>query len=210
MKFRTCQLTIISVLMMWLSGCALLSNDVTTHPPKIVQKKQRDSAWQDQQQQLMALQKWTMQGTIGVRWKEKAQSASFIWHQNGQSFYLELYGAFGIGDTVFKGTPTNVTMIDHHGNKHQADSLQALMDQQVGWHLPIEGLIYWGRGLAIPDVAKSITLNQYGLLATLRQKGWQIQYQDYQVYADQWALPTRITLQRNDLTLTAVIKQWDV
>ena len=206
------QLMRLSVLM-WLAGCILLisgcatfTSTPSTEPVPVA----RDPAhqWQTYQQRLLAMKQWQAQGVIGIKANNKGDSANFTWKQDKQHFYIELYGPMGVGSTVLKGNHHQVTLIDSDGKRTTADSAEALMQRQLGWKLPLEGLYYWGRGVVDPASTGITHRNNQALLERLQQNGWDIRYKDYQLYEGRYPLPGRIIARHHNLTVTIVIHSW--
>src|SRR5690606_5148367 len=61
-----------------------------------------------------------------------------------------------------------------------AESAEDLLEQQIGWRLPVENLLWWVRGLPAPDSPSRLQLNPDSRLARLAQAGWTVEYSRYQ------------------------------
>lgn len=187
------------------AGCA----SMTSVP--LAKSNQPKYDWQRYRKTLSQLQHFKASGVIGIILNHQGNSANFIWQQNGPNHYqLKIYGPFGIDTTTFTGNGKSVTMTDKQGKQFHATSISQLMEAQLGWHLPINGLYYWSRALPEPDLPYQLSLNAYGLPASLKQSGWIIRYQDYALFAGEYTLAQKITLSRDTLKLTAVISSWQI
>lgn len=83
------------------------------------------------------------------------------------------------------------------------------MQSYFGWNLPIDKLNYWARGLYIPQRSFIKTLNDSGLLQTLEQSNWKIEYKNYMLYNKKYPLAGKIIFRYgNNLRVTLVIKSW--
>ncbi|VFS85725.1 outer membrane lipoprotein LolB [Pseudomonas aeruginosa] len=91
--------------------------------------------------------------------------------------------------------------------RYQAESPEALLEEQLGWRLPVSHLLWWVRGLPAPDSKSRLTLDADSRLARLEQDGWQIEYTRYAEQNGYW-LPERLKLHGQDLDVTLVIKDW--
>ncbi|WP_440992742.1 lipoprotein insertase outer membrane protein LolB [Cysteiniphilum litorale] len=188
-----------------ITGCTTISTPKTPLMPTTSPQTQ----WQSYQQNLQKLTQWQASGVIGIIINHKGESANFIWKQNKQNFWIQIYGPLGIGATTFSGDDHQVELKRSNGEMIKSQSLEALMQSQLGWNLPIEGLYYWARGLHIPKTPYSKTLNNFGLVQNLKQQGWQIQYKDYMLYDTQYPLAEKIIFRYgDDLKITLVIKSW--
>ena len=191
------------ILLLSLVGCA------TFHAPmKAVENP--ELAWPKYRQRIQALADWQAHGVVGVSWPGNAQSANVSWVQSGSHFSLEFYGPLGIGATYIKGQPGQVTLITSKGKHLHANSAEALMQQSLGWSVPVEGLVYWVRGIPAPGAFVSYQLNRYGLLQQLSQSGWSITYANDTMVAPHIALPERMVLRQGNLRVVVVVHRWEV
>lgn len=189
---------LIPTLFLFLAGCATQQLKIAPDPL---------AAWQLHQAAMDKVHAWQMQGLLGVRLPKQAFSANYHWQQAGAVYTINLYGPLGIGATELNGNSSRVTLELHDGRLLTADNAQDLMQANLGWSLPVNGLIYWVRGIPLPNIPAEISLNQYGLAATLQQQGWNIQYLEYQIQ-DGWPYPRKMRLQNGNLSLTVVVNGW--
>ncbi|QGP53710.1 Outer-membrane lipoprotein LolB precursor [Piscirickettsia salmonis] len=187
-----------------LNACATTTADHSTPPLP----KNNHAAWQHYQQQLVTKTHWQLQGIIAVRYAKQAQQANLNWSQQGLDCYqVNLSGPLGIGEIQLTHQQGQYRFTDSHGQTTEANSAQLLMQSLLGWSLPVNGLYYWIRGLASPDMPYQKTLDEYGRLITLSQSGWNISYQRYQ-WQNGLPLPTLIRLKNQQLWLKIAISDW--
>ncbi|ODN44094.1 outer membrane lipoprotein LolB [Piscirickettsia litoralis] len=197
------KLTFLSTLIGLLSACATTLN--TSAPPI---PKDKNIAWQHYQQQLTPKTHWQLQGIAAVRYHQQAEQANLNWTQQGpHSYQISLSGPLGIGEVRLIHRQGEYSFTDSHGKTTHASSAQLLMQNLLGWSLPVKGLYYWVRGLADPNASYQKTLDIYGRLASLQQAGWQINYLRYQ-WRDGLPLPTLIRLKNQRLWLKIAISDW--
>ena len=156
---------------------------------------------------LQKQQRWQFSGLVGFRVPNKTASANISWQQRGKVFSIILSGPLGIGANKLVGNGQMVTLTNDQGKTFKANSAKRLMMQNMGWSVPVKGLIYWLKGLAVPGVPKVLKLNAFGLIDTLAQEGWLIRYSQYH-YADKLILPGRIIMNQRDVHITLVINHW--
>lgn len=166
-------------------------------------------SWQQHQQQLQALQHWQLSGEVGVVVKQQGQAANIAWTQAGSQLTIELYGPLGLGTDTITGAPGHVVLVTHDHKRFVASDGQQLMQEVLGWSLPVSGLTFWVVGLPVPGQPADDQLNEYGTLASLQQEGWNIQYLQYAVI-DGYILPTRMRLQQGDVRVVMAVSQWRV
>jgi outer membrane lipoprotein LolB len=77
----------------------------------------------------------------------------------------------------------------------------------TGWEMPVSGMHYWVRGLAVPGVEAQLERDASGRVSLLDQSGWAISYDRYQTVAG-LILPGRLRMERDDITVRLVIDEW--
>ena len=190
---------------LFITSCTTIS---TPKAPLIANKIPKPQ-WLAYQQNLQSLTHWQASGVIGIIADKKGESANFIWQQNKDHFWIQLYGPLGIGATSFEGNKQHVQLKRSNGDSIKANDLQTLMQSQLGWSLPLEGLYYWARGIYMPQIPYKSSLNEYGLIKTLTQQGWQIQYSHYMLYDAKYPLAEKIIFRYGaNLKITLIIKSW--
>lgn len=183
---------------------ALLAGCAVEPPAPNIAREQGD--WSQQHQRLADLTDWQLAGKIAFRSPNQNRSANLDWHQNNQHYVITVSGPFGVGRNTLDGKPGNVTLENSDG-KYSASTPEQLMEQQLGWSLPVSSLDNWVRGLKAPDSKGEFTYDSKGYPSTLKQDGWTIEYKQWS-YADGYWLPGRLRLQYGDITVTFVITQW--
>lgn len=195
----------IAVVILMLNACTSIPTQQSLPKPS-----DPELQWLQYQQKLSTLNTWQANGVVGVVIDNNGQSANFIWKQNHRDFWLQVYGILGLGATTFVGNDGGVTMKQSNGTLKKAKNLALLMQQELGWYLPLEDLFYWARGLYNPSLPCAIQLNEYGVPESIQQQGWHINYQNYTLLAKNYPLAQRITLYHNNIKLTGVIKTWTI
>lgn len=158
---------------------------------------------------LYALDNWVAEGKLGLRMNGKGQSASFSWINEGPDYHVRLSGPFGQGKVSLEKEAGWVTLKsdEHNGS---AASPEQLMQEALGWSLPISELVHWIKGLPSPDspVAEARE-TETGNFEFLQQQGWQIRYDDYRL-ENGIPLPRKIVASRENIRLVLAIKRWDI
>ena len=150
---------------------------------------------------------WQIEGKIGVRAPKDSGSGTLFWLQRQDYYDIRLSGPLGRGAARLTGRPGQVSLEVANQGRYEAPSPEALLEEQVGWKLPVSHLVWWVRGLPAPDSKSRLSLNGDSRLATLEQDGWQVEYLSYVEQSGYW-LPERIKLHGSNLDVTLVIKDW--
>lgn len=195
------QRIILSLAFLLLSACATL--------PAPEAPLNQHLTWSQRQAQLQTLQQWQLQGLVGVRYQSTAQSANVNLKQDGNNYHLEIYGPLGVDRVILDGQPGSVTLKASDGQITHAASPEALLQQRLGWSLPVTNLYYWLRGLPAPQLAGQPTFDSYNHITSLQQQGWTISYLRY-AGINGIDLPTKIQLKNKSLQATIIISQWQL
>ena len=188
------------LLMLFLYGCAVPLGLLPVANPEKVRA--------DRERVLSTLEQWEVYGSIALRTEERRWSATIRWQQYGDNTRIDLSGPFGQGAARISARPGHVELLDAHGKRHRAQTMEALLEQEFGWLIPLSGMGYWVRGLSAPELGPAThTLDPWGRVATLHQAGWTIRYARYTEGI--LALPTRITASRSTLEARFVVKRWN-
>ena len=164
-------------------------------------------SWPQRQKQLNSITAWHLTGALAYHNAASGQSASVVWQQTARDYQINLFGPLGLGRVSLIGTLGQSVTLTRSGKQYTAHSPEALMQQQLGWHLPVTNLFYWIRGLPAPHLAKTIQFDDYHHISLLQQQGWTITYQRYTAIAN-LDLPSKLTLENNRLGAKIVISQW--
>ncbi|MFT5082210.1 MAG: outer membrane lipoprotein LolB [Lentisphaeria bacterium] len=185
-------LTLIAIL-----ATAACTNTRTQHAPP----RQLDA------QTLMAVTIWNASGKLGIKIDGQSKSVNFDWANNADTYAIHLNGPLGVGAATLQKQGANVTLATKNAIT-SAHSAEDLLQQNLGWSLPVSELVYWIKGLPSP-VSAIDTQSKFksGELSALKQQGWQLVYSRYETHHG-FRLPGKIVATHDRLKLTLVIKNW--
>ena len=150
-----------------------------------------------------ATQNFRAEGLVGITTAQSVQSGNFNWQQTGARYSIEFYGPLGLGATYLDSDGQQVTLTLSNQEHTEARSAEVLMQKVLGWSLPVDGLQYWLRAEAVPNVPPLEVRNSKGQLVSLMQEGWQITY----TWQDQvW--PHKIVLVRPGIKVIIIINNF--
>ncbi|OMH39031.1 lipoprotein insertase outer membrane protein LolB [Motiliproteus sp. MSK22-1] len=185
-----------------ISGCTSLPPVPETQAP--VRSWQENTQWLEQQTE------WAIKGKIGIRQDQQVTSANLSWEQQYNDYRIFMSGPFGQGAVDIRGNEQGIVLKISGDETYYATSPEALLQDQLGWSLPLSNLDYWVKGLPAPTEPYIKTLDERNLLKTLEQNSWKIQYRSY--HWDQTVpLPHKIILTQGQfLKVTLVVKEWSL
>ncbi|MFC0708070.1 lipoprotein insertase outer membrane protein LolB [Azorhizophilus paspali] len=163
--------------------------------------------WRAHKREIGALDAWQISGKVGIKAPRESASGTLFWLQRQDYYDIRLSGPLGRGATRLTGRPGGIELEVAGQGRYRAESPEALLEQQLGWRLPVSHLLWWVRGLPAPGSRSQLTLDGDSHLAWLSQDGWQVEYQRYVEQNGFW-LPERLKLYGQDLVVTLVIKDW--
>jgi outer membrane lipoprotein LolB len=174
-----------------LSGCALLPS---SHTPA-EKPAQPESA------------PFAMNGRVSINHQGEHHSAGLHWTHRPQTDEILLLNPLGQTAARVYRDDGNATLDD--GNKHYQDvDAESLMEQVLGWHLPLNGLHHWVLGTADSISPAQIERDTDGRIAVLHQDGWEVRFLRY-ADSNPDSLPTRLQLNHGDLQVQLLIDEWD-
>ena len=199
-----------------LGGCTSQQSSVKPmvkakpQPIKIVSTK--EALWQKRQQQFARMASWNMDGKVAMRYKTDNWSFGVNWAQTGKNnSVINIKNPF-TGATVALLTQNNkkVTLKAADGKTYQDTNAERLLKRQANIELPLEGLVYWARGITAPQYPKSnVVLDAKGRPKQITQANWVIKYKRYKDNAYN-SLPKKIILTRKKdaVYVNMVAKKW--
>lgn len=150
---------------------------------------------------------WQFTGRVSLTRAEQGWHAGLSWQQQADRFQLKISGPLGQEAFRLTGNAAGVLLIDADGKIIRADDAESLLLQTIGWQLPVTGLKYWVRGLAVPGIYASEHRDLQGRLLALEQSRWAISYSRYHsIEGVGW--PAKLRLVRGDVTVRLVIDAW--
>jgi outer membrane lipoprotein LolB len=146
-------------------------------------------------------------GRVAVKHGEQRDSAGVRWVHRAAEDEILLLAPLGQTMARIHRDGTEVTL-EASGKNYTAQDMETLMQQVLGWQLPLSGLRHWVTALPAPDGESSIERNANGQVSVLRQQGWEIAYSRYAATAAD-ALPLKLNLQRDGMEVLLLIDEWE-
>lgn len=163
--------------------------------------------WPQRQKQLRTLSTWTASGSISARNQIKGGwNASFNWQQHANDYDLSLFGPLGTNHVDISGTPNHV-ILKTSRQTFTAISPETLLQQQLGWQLPVSKLAYWLRGLPAPGSRERHSVDMNNHIVHMDQDGWNIYILRY-ISVNGVDIPDRVLLSNPTWVAHIIIHQW--
>lgn len=162
---------------------------------------------------LRDLSAFTLSGNATVISTHDSIRAGLKWTQDAGESRVRLSGTFA-GSVTVTWQPGAVRLESSKGQRLQgAEAEQALVDE-LGFIPPFEALRYWVLGLEAPgEPAIERTTSDSGRIEELKQQQWRIRYKEWRnvrVRGGAVAVPRQMTVSRDDLRLTVIVRKWEL
>ena len=186
-----------------LLGCVSLR--LPTDTTSALSQKQN---YAQRQVQLVNITQWAIQGAFSIQYHDRNDIANYWWWQKDDRYRIRIASSLNLYTATMNGTPNTVLFSrdDHH---YSAATPEQLMQQQLGWMLPVRNLVYWLRDLTAPNISYRAQYDALGHLVQLQQQGWIIQFTQFDAVKNR-DLPRLLNLSRPGIKVRIVIKQWKI
>lgn len=195
---RTLFLVVVALLLMNACATSPSSQFVTNSP------------WPQRKANLSTLQSWQLSGRVSITSKQDGWHATLNWVQQDSVYTINLIGPLGQGRLRISSDGENVQLRTSDGKVFYAKDADQLLEKTLGLRIPVNGLVYWVRGLPDPLQASVLAGDPQGRLTQLEQNGWVINYLRYAQQEQGIELPTRIRAHQDEWTVQMVIKNWNL
>jgi len=155
-----------------------------------------------------AIQQFSLQGRIGVQTNSKGFSGGLKWHHSTAADNIALFSPLGSQVAQITKSSDQITLTDANGKKVSAADAETLIYNALGWSLPLTGLADWSLGRPSSGPILASTWDEQGLLTTLNQDGWKIEFSNYAELNGYW-LPGKIFLKSDQVNLKLLVESWD-
>ena len=186
-------------LVLTLNACT----SVSVKDPDFVNKE----IYEDRTSQLNATGVWGLVGKISLDDGDDGGSGRLQWSVEPGHSELDFHGAMGRGAWHLQIGQDGVLLKMADGTEQAADDVNDLIQDRMGWPIPLDALQWWVRGLAAPGVIENETYGSEGLLTSLRQFGWEVNFKRY-ASVDGVELPVRLNATNDNYRVKLAISRW--
>ena len=150
---------------------------------------------------------FVVNGRISVDHQGERHSSGLYWTHKPDSDEVLLVNPFGQAVARVYRDDKYATL-DEGGKRYMDIDAESLMDQVLGWQLPLEDLHHWVLGRANGGSPAQIERGKDGRISVLHQDGWEVRYLAYADDTPQ-SMPARLQLSHEDLQVKLLIDAWN-
>ncbi|MCF6324906.1 MAG: lipoprotein insertase outer membrane protein LolB [Gammaproteobacteria bacterium] len=193
------------LLVVLVAGCASRPL-VSVLDPAVLEQR-----WVLRHAQLSALGGWELEGRVAVKQAQESWSASLRWQQQAEAFDIRFSSMLGQRLAQLTGDALTASLYLPDDRVLSAANVSELLDEELGWSVPMDALRYWLVGVPAPALASAEKLNkgldEKGRLQWLEQAGWRIEYQRYRSVGA-LEVPKKMELTRGEIRVRFIIDRW--
>ena len=165
------------------------------------------SAYENRLKVLSEIAEWGFAGKISLDDGDQGGSGKLQWNVEPGGSGLDFHGALGRGAWHLQTGPQGAVLTQANGDVQTAPDVNELIQNRMGWPIPVNALQWWVRGLAAPGPVEEEKLDNEGRLLRLTQFGWMVNFDRYHSI-DDMALPKRLDVTRDNYRVKLAISRW--
>ena len=142
-------------------------------------------------------------GRIAARHGSEAFTGNLAWRHatSGDDMLISTPLGQGVARIVREGEAVQLTTAE--GKQYSAPDAESLTERTLGFRLPLEGMADWVQGRASAETQARTEKGPDGKLRTLEQRGWKVEYQEYE-----GERPSLMRLTYQGIQLRLAISEW--
>jgi len=181
----------------------------TTLPPRQIDAAERLELHGLKSDRLKAQNNWSLSGKLAISNDEDGGSGNLSWRKRPEYTRMDFHGALGRGAWRLEadGKAAKLELAD--GSTYQQPTVDQLVQQQLGWTIPVESLSWWVRGMAAPGKPQDMLFDEQGNLVRLDQDGWAVEFGTYRSFGG-FDMPVRLTAKQADWKVKLVVRRWEL
>ncbi|OEY70965.1 outer membrane lipoprotein LolB [Rheinheimera salexigens] len=201
MAYRCYRTLFVVALALWLTGCSTLNSKPLPEQPLAASARQ---------QQLQAMQQFTIQASVSIKTAADAISGNLHWQQLQPEYYNARLSNF-LGISLFElQQDATGSQIQLRGETYYGVDTSSLLWQLSGWSMPLADMPLWLRGLPSNN-SQHINVDEFGRVTSFSLTDstgiiWQLEYQSF--FSDSLSLPKRLLLSSESTKIKLVIRSW--
>lgn len=165
--------------------------------------------WLERRDMLREIEEFRMEGRLALNTGRRGYSGTVSWEQNDDIVDFRFRGPFGFGGFRIHGDTDQLRVKTTAGEEFLLRDPELEMTERFGWSLPVHSMRYWILGVSDPALPAAEVPGDDGLLMSIEQGGWFVQYDGY-IESEGLLLPRRLDLENGDVRIRVMTDRWDI
>ena len=164
-----------------------------------------EAAWNARRALLEKIDRFSLEARVS---SGLAMRGNLTWAQQPDAFDMRVAGPFGVGAANITGRGRQIQIKTSKGT-FTTDDPENDLKRRLGWSFPVSHLRWWVLGVPAPGTAPEVDFDRDGLLTTLAQDDWTVEYEEYQE-AGAFELPRKFVVANDEVKIKVVVDSWNV
>lgn len=157
---------------------------------------------------LAAQPNWSLSGRIAISDGKDGGSGRIDWRQHGSDFDIRLSAPVTRQSWRMVRADGRVRLEGLEGGTREGDDAQALLQQALGWVVPVDALAAWVRGMRADADDTQLQFGADGAPARLVERGWTVDYPAWDA-SGTIALPKKVFANDGSDRVRLVVDHWN-
>ncbi len=185
--------------MLALAGCASLPQPQTPADAELYRQHQLRTA---------GISAFSLSARMAVQTEQRGFSGTVRWQHAAEGDRLAFFSPLGSQVAEIVSAANSITLTTSDQKTYTAQDAETLLQQTMGWSLPLQGLRHWVLGRPADGAFDAIAWDAEGRFTRLRQHGWDIEYPVYAT-VNGVTLPSKVLLRSQKLNLKLLVDRWE-
>lgn len=169
-----------------------------------------DAALEARAVRLAELPRWTLTGRIAVSDGREGGSGRIEWAQDRGTFDIGVRAPVAGGSWRLSGDP-GLSRLDGVGEHPLlGDRAATLLERELGWHLPLDEVRAWIRGVPLDDSHALVDPDADGLPRSIVEAGWRVEYRAWMDAGESLQMPRRLVARKAPYEVRIAVDRWSL
>jgi outer membrane lipoprotein LolB len=124
-----------------------------------------------------------LNGAMSITAQNHTHNMHFTWLQYPDRYHIVIQGPFNTYHLLLQGNAEQATLCSDQTHCLRSSSAESLMQQSLGWSVPIIALKEWLQGQPSSlGITTHIIRNSTGKIISFEQYGWRVEYKEYGIH----------------------------
>ena len=193
-----CRLLPVLLFVLALAGCSAPLREGPSSSPD----------WEQLHARLRTLSSWQLRGRLEASSASGRAAVWVRWKQEGETYSVHLLDPLGRTVLHLQGSQQQATVL-RPGQEPIQGAAEGLLQQALGWPVPVSQLRYWLLGMPAPGLAVGAQRVAAGALVELQQRGWHLRFDKHRPVQG-LRLPLHVQARRGLVHITLKISFWQL